>query len=739
MTNQPTASGGAPPTARFGTFAGVFTPNVLTILGIILFLRTGWVVGQTGLYGALAISVIAHAISFLTGLSLSAIATSMDVKAGGNYFLISRSLGLEIGGAIGIPLYMSQAISVAFYIIGFTEAMRSLAFVEALDPQVIATVVAVIFVVIAWVGADFALKIQYFILGILALALLSFFTGGWGGTIEPNTAAQYSEGVSFWVVFAVFFPAVTGIEVGISLSGDLKEPSRSIPIGTIASILVTALVYVAAAIWFAFQLPAEDLINDPYAMQRIASVPALILAGVAASTLSSALGSVLAAPRTLQAVARDRVVPRALSSNLGSPTEPRMAVLVTGIIAISVIWMGDLDFVAPIISMFFLNTYGMVNLVGAIERLVGNPSFRPRLKVPLWVSVAGAVGCYGAMFLIHAPATIGAILVSYGIFFGLSRRSMGNSWGDVRNGIWTSLARYALLNLEREDELEQDARNWRPNLMVFTGQPHNREYLADMAEWLGRGRGIVSFSQLITGAVEQPNKPELRETAQEHIRSYIDNRRIAAFAEAQIVPDFAHGAVSVVQAHGIGRLETNTILMGWTQAPEGRTRLLRVMRDLTDLRKSTLFLRVDPDRGFGEKETIDVWWGGRGGNADLMLLLAHVIRLNGEWGHAKMRVLRVVDSKEGIEPSQRHMRDLFDDVRVDAQPVSIVRDPTRTVSEQIAEHSSGSDLVLIGMKKPEPGEAEDYGDRLNDLVVSIGTVLLVLNAEPTRGLLEGES
>ena len=467
-----TPSGAPTASARFGTFAGVFTPNVLTILGIILFLRTGWVVGQAGLYGALAIILMANAISFLTGLSLSAIATSMDVKAGGNYFLISRSLGLEIGGAIGIPLYMSQAISVAFYIIGFTEAMRALSFVQVLDPQIIATVVAVIFVVIAWVGADFALKIQYFILGILVVALISFFTGGWGGTIEPNMTPQYTEGVSFWVVFAVFFPAVTGIEVGISLSGDLKEPSRSIPIGTIASIFVTALVYVAAALWFAYQLPADQLIADSYAMQRIASVPALILAGVAASTLSSALGSVLAAPRTLQAAAKDRVVPRALSSNLGSPTEPRMAILVTGAIAISVIWMGDLDFVAPIISMFFLNTYGMVNLVGAIERLVGNPSFRPRLKVPLWVSVAGAVGCYGAMFLIHAPATIAAILVSYGLFFWLSRRSMGGSWGDVRNGIWTSLARYSLLNLEREEQVELDARNWRPNLMGFTCHPH---------------------------------------------------------------------------------------------------------------------------------------------------------------------------------------------------------------------------------------------------------------------------
>ncbi|MGB3544364.1 MAG: hypothetical protein WBA11_15710, partial [Rubrivirga sp.] len=222
-------------TARFGTFAGVFTPNVLTILGIILFLRTGWVVGQAGLGGALIIILLANAISFLTGLSLSSIATSMDVRAGGNYYLISRSLGLEIGGAIGIPLYLSQAISVAFYIIGFVEAMEVIPFLAAFDAQVFATVVALAFVAIAYVGADFALKIQFGILAILIAALVSFFAGGWGETQAPTMGASYTEGISFWAVFAVFFPAVTGIEVGISLSGDLKDPSKSIPRGTIAS------------------------------------------------------------------------------------------------------------------------------------------------------------------------------------------------------------------------------------------------------------------------------------------------------------------------------------------------------------------------------------------------------------------------------------------------------------------------------------------------------------------------
>ena len=732
MADRPAAS--APAAGRFGTFAGVFTPNVLTILGIILFLRTGWVVGQAGLWGALAIILLANAISFLTGLSLSSIATSMDVKAGGNYYLISRSLGLEIGGAIGIPLYLSQAISVAFYIIGFVEAMAAVPVLGGLDPQLLATGVALAFVVIAYVGADFALKIQFGILAILVAALVSFFAGGWGSIGSPTTAASYTDGVTFWVVFAVFFPAVTGIEVGISLSGDLKEPSKSIPRGTIASILITAVIYVLAAVWFATHLSPAELIGNTSAMSEIAAFPLLILAGVAASTLSSALGSVLAAPRTLQAVAGDRVVPRWMAGQMGSPTEPRAAVLITGVIAVGVIWAGDLDVVAPVITMFFLNTYGMVNLVAAIEKLVGNPSFRPTFAVKPFVPALGALGCYGAMFLINAPATVAAIVVTYGIYFYLRRRETVDAWGDVRSGVWTSLARFALLKLEQRGGGE-DARNWRPNLMVFTGQPHNREHLVALADWLSLGRGVVTFSQLITGAVEDPNKPALRETARERIRAYIQDHRMAAFAEAQIVPDFGRGAVSVAQAHGIGRLEANTVVMGWSGTPGGRGLLLRVLRDLADLRKSVLFLHVAEGRAFGARRTIHVWWGGRGGNGDLMLILAHLVARNRDWDGATVRVLRMVGGPEGVERVREETERLLEAVRVEAEVEVVVRRDDRPFVEVVREHSAAADLTVLGMQRPNG--AEDYGEGLAALVEAAGTTLLVHSGRPQEALLEG--
>jgi amino acid transporter len=722
----------APPNSstkgRFGTFAGVFTPNVLTILGIILFLRTGWVVGEAGLVGALIIVTIANVISLLTGLSLSAIATSMEVKTGGNYFMISRSLGLEIGGAIGIPLYLSQAISVAFYIIGFTEALFTVPFFQSFEPRLIATVVAIIFGVVAFVGADIALKIQFVILGILVAALVSFFTGGWDAFISPTLTPNYTPGVTFWVAFAIFFPAVTGIEAGTSLSGDLKDPGKSIPRGTIVSIIVTAIVYIATVLWLSLHATPEALITDNLIMAEIASLPFLILVGVWAATLSSALGSILAAPRTLQAIATDEVAPRWMASQLGSPTEPRVAVLITAAIAVAIIWLGDLDFVAPIISMFFLNTYGMTNLSAGIERLVGNPSFRPRLRIPWYVSILGAAGCYGAMFLINPMATVVAIIISYGIYFYLQRRSVARTWGDVRSGFWFALARYALLNIEAQ---RFHVKNWRPNILVFTGQPHNRERLAELAEWLAVGQGIVTFSQLLVGDIEQLAGRGLRETARKNIRKYIQDRRMTAFAQADVVSSFHEGALTIAQADGTGALEANSVLFGWSGTPDGRIGQLKLLRTLVQLRKSVLLLNFDEQRKFGRQKIIDVWWGGRGGNADMMLILAYLIRQHQSWYSAEIRLLRIINSHEGQDQCETHMEQLLQSVRVKADAVIIVRsDPEQPLTEIISAHSRNTDLTVLGLQVPEPEQVEAYSQYLDELMQGVGSALLVRSAQP---------
>jgi amino acid transporter len=711
--------------ARFGAFTGVFVPTVLTILGIILFLRIGWVVGQSGLLGSLVIIAIATLITLITALSLSAIATNMHVRTGGAYYMISRTLGLEIGGAIGIPLFLSQAISVAFYLIGFTEAFTTI--FPGWEPKLISTSLAVLFGALAFVGADFILKIQFVILAILAAALLSFFSGGWSHHLTPALWAPAVATAGFWQVFAIFFPAVTGIMVGVSMSGDLRDPAKDIPRGTLLAIAVTCGIYLATAICLARWVPTQKLLADTMIMQKIARWPLLIILGVWVSTLSSALGSVLAAPRTLEAISRDRAVPRVLGNRLGSATEPRLAVLVTAAIAIGVIWLGNLDFVAPIITMFFLNTYAMINLTAGLERLVGNPSFRPQIKVPWFVSLIGAAACYGVMFLINSTATSIAIIISYGIFLYLGKRSLSQDWGDLRAGIWFTLSRFGLSRLETE---RWHMKNWRPNIIVFSGLQTGFEELLEVGAWLGSGRGIISFFHLLVGAMDELAGRGHRMASAKHTQQYLREQGVVGFAECVIVNNFAQGVLDIVQAHGIAGLEPNTVLMGWSQDPEMQKSELQLMRHLVSLQKSVLFLHYNADRAYGQKRQIDIWWRGRDRNAELMVLLAHIIRLSRPWEGARIRVIRLLPREEGRAGAEKHLTQLLRQARVEAEPLILVsKSPDKSFPEILRETSQNTDLVFLGIRWPEVAEINEVALAISQLLQVTASAILVRSGE----------
>lgn len=711
---------------RFGTFGGVFVPSVLTLLGIILFLRVGWVLGNAGFWGAVAIIVLAHLITFATGLSLSAISTNVKVRTGGAYYLISRSLGSEIGGSIGIPLYLSQAISVAFYLIGFSQVVSHL--VPWLPVRVTATIFCIGFGYIAYRGADIAIKVQYFIMALLGLALISFFAGGSPSAIAIDYNPNYIAGYNFWAVFAIFFPAAVGITSGVSMSGDLKNPARSIPTGTIAAILVTFAIYMAVMYWLSVNATAEELIKDEMIMYRIAKVPFLIVIGVFASTLSSALACVVAAPRTLMALSFDRIVPRFFARTMGSKTEPRMGVLVTFVIAEAVILMGNLNIVATIVTMFFLNTYGMTNLAAGLEKLIGSPSYRPKFNIHWSVSLLGAFGCYYAMFLIHAPATIVAIIASYGIFFLLERRSINQTWGDVRSGAWFTLSRFALLKLE---DYKWHPKNWKPNMLVFCGNPRERPYLVDLIRWLSKGKGINTLAQLIIGEVtEFGGKEGMKALGLKNLRRYIQETKLEAFAQCEVVPDFENGVIVTAQAHGIGGVRPNAVLFGWSNDPAVQTKLVILMRKLFKLNKSMFMLKLDKARGFGKKRTIDVWWGGRGGNGDMMLLLAHLFSLHHDWRNAHIRLLTLIDHPEGKEKARENIDNLLREARLKKEPVILTKDrPDQPVSEVMRRNSGGTDLTILGLGLPESGAEAEYAARLREIIDPLGSVLMVRSVE----------
>ena len=341
-----------------GTFGGVYTPSILTILGVIMYLRFGWVVGNVGLVGSLIIVTLATSITFLTSLSVCAIATDKVVRVGGAYYMISRCLGIEVGGAVGISLYFAQALSIALYTIGFAESV-----VQSfgnLNQTYIALATTILVAILAVTSAEVAVKAQYVIMGAIVLSLLSLAFGGAIPDVTPQGWSIPENGESFWGVFAVFFPAVTGIMSGVSMSGDLSNPSRSIPKGTLAAVGTGYLVYMILPLVVSMRADTATLVEVPLAMQMMSFWGPAILLGVWGATLSSALGSILAAPRVLQALARDGILPRWLSflgRGSGENDEPRIGTWVTLGVAIAAVCIGDLNLIAPVLTMFFLTTY----------------------------------------------------------------------------------------------------------------------------------------------------------------------------------------------------------------------------------------------------------------------------------------------------------------------------------------------------------------------------------------------
>jgi len=724
------STGGAPrSTLGLGTFLGVFTPTTLTILGVILYLRFGWVLGNAGLVGTLAIVLLANLITFMTGLSLSALATSMRVGVGGAYFLISRTLGLELGGALGIPLYLSQTLSVTLYAYGLAESMRII-WPDAPVP-LLAGLIVVLVVLLASRSTVLALKVQLPVMFCIVASLVAVTVGVWGADFQVEMGPPSGEVPGFWVIFAVFFPAVTGILAGVGLSGDLRDPTKSIPKGVLWSIFIGLAVYMVMPFVLARAGDVEALRSDPLLWTKVAWGGAfLVLPGLWGAILSSAMGSILGAPRTLQALAADGLAPAALGRTEGETAEPLVALRISGGVALVAVLLGNLDTVAMVVSMFFLTTYGMLNLAACLEALVKDPAYRPKINVPWWVSFLGFIGCFVAMFAIHAGACMVALVFEVGIWWYLSKRTLQAAWGDLRTGLWFAMARFSMLQLRTA---RIDPRNWRPHLLVFSRGLSHDMGLVTLASNLSQDHGIVSVTTLVSGDVEDnPAMVALRLRNQQ----LVDSAGIRAFCEVACVSDVDSGMLTVAQVHGIGGIDSNMIMLGWPRVESGNLAwLLKQVRKLSGLQKSTMIVRPSPGsraRGNGE---IVVWWKGKQHNGDLMLLLAHLLTMSSTWRGTRIVLKSVVEDEEAAAEVRAGFEAMLPDLRMEAGIEVIVRPSGQDVREVIRVHSAAADLIFLGMAEPPPGEEYAYSESLQAMLEGMPSAILVRNAGPFRGRL----
>ena len=721
----------APSYGRFGTFGGVFTPCTLTILGVIMFLRFGQVVGNAGLWSAIGIVLLAKAITTITAFSVSAIATNTELRGGGAYYMISRSLGVEFGGSIGLVFFLAQAGSVALYVIGFTEAL--VATVPALQgwPVVVASVVNALVFLCVFVGAGWTIRLQYGILAVLTLAVLSFVVGGVMRfdveVFQSNLAPGYSSGQSLFTMFALFFPAATGIMAGVNLSGDLKDPARSIPRGTLASIGLTGLIYIGMGVLLAGVEERSFLQSSNMAVRDASAIPALITAGIFAATLSSAIGSMMGAPRILQALARDGIFKSLLrfSKGDGENQEPRKAIILTFLIAEAGILIGTLDLIAPIITMFFMVTYGYLNFATFRESYSRNPSYRPTFRYAHWtLALAGGVACAAVMLLISPGWAMASAALMFALHRFISKQKIRTTWGDVRSGVAYERARKELRRLEDE---HYHPKNWRPAILAFSGAVARRPRTAIYANWLCAGRGILSLGQVIPGDVE--DLVERRRGQEKALRKVIQKLGVDAFPAVVVSNDRQRGIEALVQCHGLGGLRPNSVMGDWIRDGDNAEDYVHALRRVSMLGQSLLLFssQVDPDSDPHEVPTgtVDVWWRGKE-NGSLMVLLAHMLVQNADWRGRHVRLLRVVNNEAALEETERHLKDLVQRARIEARVQVVVSDST---VHAIHEVSRDAAVVFLGFKVPdEDSGAPGFVEANDALVGGLRTVFLVNSA-----------
>ena len=738
-----------PSVPKLGTFSGVFTPSVLTILGIILFLRLGYVTGAAGTGRALIILAMANAISVLTSISLSAVATNLKVKGGGDYYLISRTLGVEFGGAIGIVLFLAQAVSIAFYCIGFGEALSGMGPIAALglSPRLIAAVAVCFLFILAWLGADWATKFQFVVMALLAAALVSFFVGAlpqWHGDVFTANWSAPQPRQSFWVLFALFFPAVTGFTQGVSMSGDLKDPGRSLPLGTFAAVGLSILVYFAATIVFAGVLPNAALSVDYLAMRRIASFGFLVDAGVIAATLSSAMASFLGAPRILQSLSSDRIFPflNLFAVGAGPTNNPRRGILLSAGICFLTIALGNLNIIAPIVSMFFLISYGLLNYATYYEANAASPSFRPTFKFFHGrLSLLGALACLGVMLAIDPATGITATAILFAIFQYLKRTGGPARWADGRRGYHLQRIRENLLAAGATPEHPRD---WRPQIIAFSQDRGRRSRLLRMSAWLEGGSGLTTVIFLIQG--RGPGMIKARQTAEKELIQDVQEHHPDAFPLVVVTPHLETGLHTLLQAHGIGPLHVNTIFMNWlnpnSMTSEGFREYLfgRQLRTLYRLGCNILVLYTGDtqwERLSLSPQTshrIDVWWSGDA-SGHLMLLFAYLMTRAEDWEKAEIRLLALCET-ENEKEIEKILSDELENARINAS-LHLV---TKNEAAGVIEASADSTLVFLPFRLSGnliqtlvPGRVENLLEKLPTTVLVMAAEDIDLGAEPEEG------
>jgi amino acid transporter len=719
---------------KFGTFGGVFTPSILTILGVIMYLRMGWIVGNFDtIWGLVAIILLAHVISVTTGLSISSIATDKKVGAGGVYYVLSRSLGLPIGGALGLTLFVATAFSISLYLVGFAEILNEFThFGYQLNEagewvqkenvinsyRITASLALLVLTIVAFISTSIAIKSQYIILTVIVLSLGAIFMGDGLTLGKMATETQpVIEKVGFFALFAVFFPAVTGFTAGVAMSGDLKDPKKAIPIGTMGSIAVGLVIYMVLGVFLFYMVDGYNLVSNPKALFNLAAVGLLVYLGVWGATLSSALGGILGGPRILQAMSVDKITPKIFAKGVGKSNEPRNALILTVLIAEAGILIGELNLIAEVVSMFYLAAYGFINLSFFLESWASS-DFNPTFRVKKWVGLLGFIATFTVMSQLNLLAMVAAFVIIGGIYFYLSRKQIALGTGDIWQSVWSTIVKKGLKRMESGSDHK---RNWKPNTLLFSIDQNKRTKLIEFSKAVSGQGGIITNFDLHENPEAKVLFPKSKETVQDD-----ELDKFGVFGRRLEVQNVFKGIESIACTFGFSGIEPNTVLMDWPGKTKDPIWFTEMTAKLFALDYNVLYLDYDERWGFRKKEKIDLWWRAVGNNAELMLSLAKFINGSPDWSQANIRILLVNDTNVDFKVVENRIMAVVEQFRVKAE-VKVINNEVdqKPIYELMKIHSGEADLVFVGIPEINENDQKKFVEATNNLVGTIGTTLLV--------------
>ncbi|XP_061856351.1 solute carrier family 12 member 1 isoform X2 [Colius striatus] len=652
---------------KFGWVKGVLVRCMLNIWGVMLFIRLSWIVGQAGIGLGIIVIALSVVVTTLTGVSMSAICTNGVVRGGGAYYLISRSLGPEFGGSIGLIFAFANAVAVAMYVVGFAETVvellkesDTLMVDESNDIRIIGTITVVCLLGISVAGMEWEAKAQVILLIVLLIAIANFFIG----TVIPtntekkargffnyqasifaeNFGPDFRSGEGFFSVFAIFFPAATGILAGANISGDLEDPQSAIPKGTMLAIGITTIAYIAVAICAASCVvrDATGNVNDTivpgmscngssacglgYDFSRCASQPCdyglmnnfqvmsmvsgfgpLITAGIFSATLSSALASLVSAPKVFQALCKDNVYKglEFFAKGYGKNNEPIRGYVLTFVIAMAFILIAELNTIAPIISNFFLASYALINFSCFHASYAKSPGWRPAFRYyNMWVSLFGAVLCCGVMFVINWWAALITYAIEFFLYIYVTYKKPEVNWGSSTQALYYVNALDSALALTT---VEDHVKNFRPQCLALTGAPMVRPALLDITHTFTKNNGLCICCEVYMG----PRKLCVKEmnSGMAKKQAWLTKNKRKAFYAAVAADSFRDGVKSLLQASGLGRMKPNTLVIGfkkdWRNATATQVEnYVGVIHDAFDFELGMVIVRIS--QGFDISQVLQV-------------------------------------------------------------------------------------------------------------------------------------